>query len=82
MAAEYSVEEVTTTVVRYRIKTPANWNDVDQMWHHARMALNKHKGRDHIATPCDDEMWYEPGDEDLAVCFKKVSRVGGESGVQ
>lgn len=75
MAAEYSREEVTTTVVRLRIKTPAHWNDVSQVWWHARHELNEFKGRPADTTPYDDEIWYEPGDEDIAVCFERTERV-------
>lgn len=71
MAAEYRREETTTTVVRLRIATPANWNDVSQVWWHARAELMRSEGLPEGTTPADDAIWYEPGDEDIAVCFEK-----------
>lgn len=74
MAASYRREETTTTVVRLRIQTPAHWNDVAQVWWHARAELMRSQGLPEDTTPADDAIWYEPGDDDIAVCFEKTLR--------
>lgn len=62
-------EEVTTTVVKLWCKAPVEWVGLSQVWTNAKIELNE--GRNLDRTPCDDEIWYEPGDEEIAVCFVK-----------
>lgn len=71
MRADIKREEVTTTVVRLRISTPAHWTDVSKVLHWARREVMEAAGLPADGIPADDAIWYEPGDEDIAICFEK-----------
>lgn len=62
---DYQREEVTVTTVRHTVSTPVNWVEVQKL---LRVVLQD-MGYGGDTEPADDLIWYEVGDDELAICY-------------
>lgn len=70
---DYSKRQVTTVRHEYRMVTPADWVDVDKMWHHAAHAWRQLKGLDNLQpdyVPSAEALQYSTHDEYVVISFE------------
>ena len=64
---DYRREEQTTTVVRHTMPTPVNWVEVQKL---LRVVIQDMGYGTLREEPADDQIWYEVGDDEIAICYK------------
>lgn len=81
MAADYERVETTTTVVRLVATAPLDaTQDLGQMIAQARNEIAEHRGDGVEVRLGYREVWLEPTDEGVAVCFEKSTRADDRGG--
>ena len=74
MSVDFYRQERTRTVVRHVIAAPAMWTDVQKL---LRVVLRDMGYCNPTGQPSDDQVWYEVGDDELAICYELVSGTDG-----
>lgn len=74
----YFRQERTRTVVRHVIELPVNWVEMQKL---LRVVISDMghgpRAEGDAGEPADDKIWYEVGDNDIALCYELVSGTSG-----
>lgn len=74
---DFHREERTVVTVRHVVPAPVNWAEMQKL---LRVVIRDMGYGGDKGEPADDLIWYEVGDDDIALCYELVSgSVGGPS---